>query len=628
MADFNIPSAGPDAELLRSYLFRFPDCHNSDWTITEKEAACLLDADKDGVPATKDDWKQASSPFYPISRLAFNAIASMFNFSPPFALGNELKDVAKADLHFHLGGGTPIRFLYEQALDRVGGGALNPEAWDGALEWNAGANYTNYHNFKKVSVDESVRLAHIDKTIPNGEYADISAVISNGQDIRRRLKAATTDEERSILEKADEENFKKFERLATYMPESSPSLQDFLNVYNISVSLVERTQSLTAQRAAMEYIMRSASDEAVLYMEVRVGTPRISVATKEFPGVSEEDALTMSAEKTFGNIIQAIQDSNKKLVSEEKDPVDLRIVYTLSKGASMSQENLLQTKAILAVLKKHPDWARFIVALDGAAKEQGEPPNIYKEHFGLIKSHNLNVTKNQRLGITWHQGEIFDDTSLFDSIRRVDNLIDLGVSRTGHGLVLGYDPALFAGQTFKMPVDEYLGYLNYESAPDRGFQNPVHIFVDGAETEIGNEIDRVNALKTGGVKEITGRYPSPDDPKLQEFVDAIRERQLYVLDRMKSKDIPVEINPTSNCMMSVPYGKMENHPYPFIAKSGVKVIVNTDDAAIFGVDLMHEMGLVFAMGEYGEDNPTNLVRSAFKFSIPTIVRGETLEYLR
>lgn len=605
-----------DHRLVDGFLQAFPELHDGDNIVTPDEVSNLLDRNRDGG-IDINDWKKIATPEYPISRRAFADVAKILgvDVAGTFHL---VCDVPKADLHIHFGGNANIRFLYLQALDRVGTLALEPEKWGGRINWDSELLFTNYHDpGKKMTLDEAVRIA-------KKGFVSPSQVIEEGQEIKRKLSSEFDPEKRRELEKAQEENFRRFEKLATFTPsEGTSNLEDFLNIYQICGSLVEQSMSSIVRFAAIESAMRGLSIQGVRYAEIRIGLPKKSLVAI-YPELAPEDALYKLLDDSMVNTVMAIKDANNRLIAEGLDPVDLRIVPTFSKSASFSDANLLQTKALVKFLEARPYLAHWIVGIDGAAKEVGELPDLYKEHFSLVKAYNEKTKEKFGLvGITWHQGEAFNDTSIFGSIRRIERLVEMGIRRLGHGLALGLEPKRFLGQAFTMSIDDYIDYLRYDLKSR--FKYPVHIYMEGHKGKIIDEIARAESLKAKGVKEIKGLYPSVGAEAIN-FRKAIRERQQFALRHIREAGISIEVNPTSNECVALEHN--ENHPLPFFMEEGVRITINTDDAGILGTDINREITSATRMVGLSEAEARAVIEEGFSSSFAVTVKGESLEHLR
>lgn len=609
------------------------------------------------------DWKRVATPDYPISRRAFFRVAQILApaFSgaltvAPFPVNDVLDhagsqipferkgsqplfdcateevhrpiprsvirkiiDTPKAVLHLHLGGGARIRFLYDQALDRVGPGALAPERWGGRIFWDGerGQRFTDMLDGQKKPVDELIRSAVVGSVMREEAFVPPSRIIAMGQEMRRKIQESADPREKKRLAAAQEENFLQFKRLSTFpsMRQERP-LPRFLNFYRISSSLVERSLSAPVLAAAIDDAIEELSRQGVRYVELKFAIPDLATAERAAAGFFGAAAISAAMEPAYAAAISAIREKNRALIEQGRDPVDLRLISALSRNASVnpSDENFLQVQALLELVQRRPDLSHWIVGVDFAAKEAGEPPLLYRRHAELIRQYNTHVRPEQRLGLTWHQGEDFSDTSLFDAIRRIEDLFDLGIDRLGHGLVLGLDPAAFLGAVFRMAPEEYEAFLCYEER-NRFSHALLPCLRDVARTADGS-----------GRATVVGRYPPPGSADAETFVAAIRERQLHALGRAKRQGISIEINPTSNLHMTT--GTFEQHPLPFLYGAKVPLTINTDDPGIFDRDIAFELVSASLMLGLTEAELSSLVVAGFEQSFAVRVRGECPDCLR
>ena len=69
---------------------------------------------------------------------------------------------------------------------------------------------------------------------------------------------------------------------------------------------------------------------------------------------------------------------------------------------------------------------------------------------------------------------------------------------------------------------------------------------------------------------------------------------------LRDRDIALEVCPTSNWLTSsVP--STSAHPIRKLVESGVAVTINSDDPALFGIDLCHEYELLYAEHQFSEE---------------------------
>lgn len=665
-------------ELVRNYLDQSAvrSRHDGNDEISRAEAARVTDLNSDGR-VNLDDWRVVACPDYPVSRQAFEAIVGVFrplyakglvveNFglgealrgaahAPLFIMDEaadflgesvieekkrgaaylRLEATAKAELHIHIGGNARAEFLYEQALYRVGPGALDPEKWGGRLDWS---DAETYYNFRFGQDDEGMETFDdvLEKaqatSIPADEFTEPSFVIAHGQKIERALAVEKDPAEIARLRETRSENVEAFGRLCTYAPMGRPGyLSEFLAVYSFHSDLVESTTSLHAQTASIIDGMREMSKSGTRYAEMRVEAPRLEMARAVFPGASDEEAVWLFAERTLLNAAAAVERGNRLLIAEGFDPVDYRLVYAISKSESRpgwEGRNFAQTAALVRFLETHPDKARAVVGFDAAAQETHQPPKLYLPHLKLIRDYNARVDAAHKIGITFHQGEDFTDTDLFSAIRRVEDLVDFGVNRIGHATALGVNPRQYLDSPFSITLTDYRDELVYERA--HAFKTPIPPCVDGALADADEEIARVDALiaQRGAQAVLAGRYPRSGTPEAAAFLEAARERQTGALRKVREKGITIEVNPTSNVYMSLPTDRMEEHPLPFFLAQGVKVAIDSDDPGIFATQINREYVSAALTAGLSEAEVFALIAGGFDSSFAASVRGESLSHLK
>ena len=59
------------------------------------------------------------------------------------------------------------------------------------------------------------------------------------------------------------------------------------------------------------------------------------------------------------------------------------------------------------------------------------------------------------------------------------------------------------------------------------------------------------------------------------------------MDFLREKQIPLEVNPTSNVCLGV-FPSLEEHPLPLLMDEGLYVTINSDDPPMFGTTLSEE----------------------------------------
>ncbi|HPB65539.1 MAG TPA: hypothetical protein PLW80_03200 [Spirochaetales bacterium] len=92
-------------------------------------------------------------------------------------------------------------------------------------------------------------------------------------------------------------------------------------------------------------------------------------------------------------------------------------------------------------------------------------------------------------------------------------------------------------------------------------------------------------------------------------VRAIEDPALLTI--LRDRQIPLEINPTSNICLHV-YRRIAEHPLPHLDRMGLKLTINSDDPPLFNTTLCDEYRLL--AGEFGYDRAgiARLARNAFE----------------
>ena len=94
-------------------------------------------------------------------------------------------------------------------------------------------------------------------------------------------------------------------------------------------------------------------------------------------------------------------------------------------------------------------------------------------------------------------------------------------------------------------------------------------------------------------------------------VRAIEDPELLAL--LHERQIPLEINPTSNVCLHV-YRRLAEHPFPHLDRMGIPVTVNSDDPPLFNTTLSQEYAVLAAEFGYAPADLARIARNAFQFS--------------
>jgi adenosine deaminase/aminodeoxyfutalosine deaminase len=90
-------------------------------------------------------------------------------------------------------------------------------------------------------------------------------------------------------------------------------------------------------------------------------------------------------------------------------------------------------------------------------------------------------------------------------------------------------------------------------------------------------------------------------------------RDFYLLQDLKERGTPLELNPTSNVRTGV-CGSFEEHPLRRYFDKGLLVTINSDDPAFFGSDLENEYLLAHTLQEFNRDELRQLASNSIRAS--------------
>lgn len=94
-------------------------------------------------------------------------------------------------------------------------------------------------------------------------------------------------------------------------------------------------------------------------------------------------------------------------------------------------------------------------------------------------------------------------------------------------------------------------------------------------------------------------------------VRAIEDANLLAM--LYDRQIPLEINPTSNVCLHV-YRRLAEHPFPHLDRMGIPVTVNSDDPPLFSTSLSQEYAVLAAEFGYDQAGLQRIARNAFRYS--------------
>ncbi len=111
-----------------------------------------------------------------------------------------------------------------------------------------------------------------------------------------------------------------------------------------------------------------------------------------------------------------------------------------------------------------------------------------------------------------------------------------------------------------------------------------------------------------GAESVWGAINALDADRIGHGVRAIEDPTL--VDLLVERQIPLEINPTSNECLHV-YPNFNDHPFRKLDEMGVLVTVNSDDPPLFNTTLCREYERLATEFGYDEANLTRIARNAF-----------------
>lgn len=117
-----------------------------------------------------------------------------------------------------------------------------------------------------------------------------------------------------------------------------------------------------------------------------------------------------------------------------------------------------------------------------------------------------------------------------------------------------------------------------------------------------------HAGETVGPESIWGSLTALQADRIGHGVRAVEDPSL--LATLKVKQIPLEINPTSNACLKV-YDSPATHPFRLLDDRGLFVTVNTDDPPLFNTSLVQEYELLAREFGYNAAGLARIARNAF-----------------
>lgn len=117
-----------------------------------------------------------------------------------------------------------------------------------------------------------------------------------------------------------------------------------------------------------------------------------------------------------------------------------------------------------------------------------------------------------------------------------------------------------------------------------------------------------HAGETMGAESVWGAVNALGADRIGHGVRAMEDPSLLAL--LRDKQIPLEVNPTSNICLHV-YRRLAEHPFPHMDRMGLLLTVNSDDPPLFNTSLVQEYEVLASEFGYDRDNLLRIARNAF-----------------
>ncbi len=538
---------------------------------------------------------------------AQHALATLAPRSELNAVAGEIAEREMAELirqlplpegHAHFGGSIPPAALWRLALHRRD---IPESAWR--------------------QISEKVRSVH-------GGDVNLFAIIQEARELEGRQDSNPAAGQRL------NELALAFQQYSQYIPDENKSLDHFVKVYSVAGAVSKGPAEIV--RAIAKEIAVKGYEDGLRLLELRASLP---------PGATEEETYRNTLERIEA-IRDGLRDAERQInadLAPGKVGLETRIVLTAEKHNDMATI-LRQTDAFLDVLRDRPDLREYVAGFDAANLESKKAPTEFIPVMQKIGAYNeqAGMQGHARLGLTYHVGEDFGDTSLESGIRHVQEVLEMGVGHIGHGLVLGIDMRQYLGQVSEERLSERLAQIYHDlrnAAFDADGLEAAGLVIDTKAllSELDSYVKEHDSLRdiARQIKGIVHDKPlnlahqadlyaalnalrnaaNPADNPLisiaydERRVQELTKRQDYVLNKVIEHDAVIETNPTSNVYIG-PIVSFSEHPIKrFLrhrhpggkGKAGLAgktplVTINTDDAGIFGTNTATEYARI-ALGQ-------------------------------
>ena len=308
---------------------------------------------------------------------------------------------------------------------------------------------------------------------------------------------------------------------------------------------------------------------------------------------NESYLLPKEGETLFKKRLQSLRDGLAQ--ARQETGKDLHVYLILSFGRKLTTAQIIQEftwfwsrlgTIVLAQTAEGPLTVKDVfVGIDVCGDERGDSPFKYEPLFKALAAYNARYPKNPLL-LTFHAGEVLTaDRSLTPQtlIRWVHELVLLHGThvkepmRLGHGNVLGMSPEqLTRVREFRQSVRDRLGDIRYDLTHSKELRT-FKVMIDE---------DRLRAEEL--TLEGRGEEERLDLPVGPEQYEELRCRQRFVLNDLLRRGVVIETSPTSNVTLNESISSYRAHPLREFRRRGIDFTINTDDAGIFGTNIIRE----------------------------------------
>ena len=294
------------------------------------------------------------------------------------------------------------------------------------------------------------------------------------------------------------------------------------------------------RRELLEFLLNVPKTEIHLHLEATAGAAEIFQLMErngvKIPGIETfEDLISRFQVRDLTEFVALFVDAIQPVVQREED------LGTLVQGArDYLRRNTIPYAELFvspsAYLKRGMDFARIVEVLSTEAAA-AEADHDVRMRF------------------------IIDISRTFGPENAMRN-VELTLEH-GNDLILGIG---LGGAEAGGPAEDYVDA--FAAAREAGVHAVAHAGEDVGPESIVATVDLLKAERIGHGLSATL------DPKLMA--------------RLADLHLPIECCPTSNVFTRRFISKLEEHPLPRFLDAGINACVNTDDPAIFGVDLVDE----------------------------------------